>query len=137
MILNKLIVIKACIESLKLVTIFFLFLIVFPHKGTVEINGKLLSAERLITTFMNYVTNQKLFEKASLDEKAKLREEFNQEFHMSQLFTPKQKDIIRKKMAAEPLTKTEREYYSRTIRKKILALADPELHRLAQKLLEL
>jgi hypothetical protein len=32
--------------------------------------------------------------------------------------------------------KTEKEYYSRTVRKKVAALANPELHRLAQKLMD-
>lgn len=34
------------------------------------------------------------------------------------------------------MTKTEREYFSRTVKKKLLALADPDLHRLAQKALQ-
>jgi hypothetical protein len=107
------------------------------QNGVIEIDGRSIAMERLVKTFMNYVADRKLFERVSLDEKTKLREEFSREFQMSQLFTPRQKDIVRKKLAGEPLTKTEREYYSRTIKKKILALADPELHRLAQKLLEL
>jgi len=35
-----------------------------------------------------------------------------------------------------PLTKTEKEYYSRTVKKKVVALANDELHSLAKKLLE-
>jgi hypothetical protein len=34
------------------------------------------------------------------------------------------------------MTKTETEYFSRTVKKKVVALANPELQRLAQKLLE-
>jgi hypothetical protein len=39
-------------------------------------------------------------------------------------------------MNGEPMTKTEREYFSRTVRKKLRALANTDLHRLAQRLLE-
>ena len=34
------------------------------------------------------------------------------------------------------MTKTEQEYYSRSVKKKVLALANAELHSLARKLLE-
>ena len=72
-------------------------------------------------------------------EKAKqLREthdELSLEYSLSQVFSPKQKELFKKKLDGMPLTKTEREYYSRTVRKKVSALANPELHRLAQKLL--
>ena len=44
-------------------------------------------------------------------------------------------ELFKKKLEGLPLTKTEREYYSRTVRKKVSALANPELHRLAHKLL--
>ncbi|HVC08648.1 MAG TPA: hypothetical protein VNH15_01760 [Elusimicrobiota bacterium] len=47
--------------------------------------------------------------------KANLREEFRREFYLSQFFAPKQRDLIEKKL---------------------LALADPDLHRLAQKALQ-
>jgi hypothetical protein len=57
------------------------------------------------------------------------------EFALSQLFSPKQKELFKKKLDGLPLNKTEKEYYSRTVRKKLSALANPELHRLAQKLM--
>jgi hypothetical protein len=51
-------------------------------------------------------------------------------------FSPKQKELFQKKLKGELLTKTEKEYFSRTVKKKVAALANPELHRLAQKLME-
>jgi len=39
-----------------------------------------------------------------------------------------------KKLRSEKMTKTEREYYSRAVRKKVLALANADLHVLAVKL---
>ena len=62
-------------------------------------------------------------------------DELSLEYSLSQVFSPKQKELFKKKLEGLPLTKTEREYYSRTVRKKVSALANPELHRLAQKLL--
>ena len=58
------------------------------------------------------------------------------EYAQSQVFSPRQKEIFKKKLDGMPLTKTEREYYSRTIKRKVVALANSELHSLAKKLLE-
>jgi hypothetical protein len=63
-------------------------------------------------------------------------EEFSLAHALSQVFSPKQKDLFRKKLEGLPLTKTEQEYYSRSVRKKVVALANSELHGLARKLLE-
>lgn len=63
-------------------------------------------------------------------------EEFSLEFALSQVFSPKQKDLFKKKLGGDSLTKTEQEYYSRTVKKKVVALANSEMHSLARKLLE-
>jgi hypothetical protein len=63
-------------------------------------------------------------------------EEFSLEYALSQVFSPKQKDLFKKKLEGDPLTKTEKEYYSRTVKKKVVALANSELHSLSRKLLE-
>lgn len=76
-------------------------------------------------------------QKVEKDRKRKDRyEEFSLEYALSQVFSPKQKDLFKKKLEGDPLTKTEREYYSRTVKKKVVALANSELHSLARKLLE-
>ena len=78
------------------------------------------------------------FEKES--EKRKLRNDKHEElslgFALSQLFSPKQKELFKKKLEGQPLSKTEKEYYSRSVKKKVASLANPELHRLAQKLMQ-
>ena len=98
----------------------------------VALQNMQFSTSRLKETFKNY------FEKGA--EKAKQlkekHEELSLEYALSQLFSPKQKELFRKKLEGEPLSKTEREYFSRTVKKKVAALANPELHRLAQKLME-
>jgi hypothetical protein len=51
-------------------------------------------------------------------------------------FYPEQKELFKKRREGLPLTKTEQEYYSRSVKKKAVALANSELHGLARKLLE-
>lgn len=73
-------------------------------------------------------------------EKARQRkvsyDELSLEYALSQVFSPKQKELFRKKLDGQPLTKTEKEYYSRTVKKKLAALANAELHRLARILMD-
>ncbi|MBU0675876.1 MAG: hypothetical protein KJ950_14660 [Proteobacteria bacterium] len=92
----------------------------------------LFDSNRLKTMFNRYF-EQNAEKARQLKEK---HEELSLEFALSRLFSPKQKELFKKKLAGEVLTKTEREYYSRTVRKKVAALANPELHRLAQKLMD-
>jgi hypothetical protein len=54
--------------------------------------------------------------------------------HLSTLFSPKQKELVLKKYHGESLNKTEQEYYSRVVKKKIEALANSELRRIATAL---
>ena len=42
---------------------------------------------------------------------------------MSQMFSPKQKELFKKRLEGLPLSKTEQEYYSRSVKKKVVALA--------------
>ena len=58
-------------------------------------------------------------------------------FAFAEMFTPKQKELFMSKLKGEALSKTDREYYSRVVRKKVLALANADLHQLAKRVLEL
>lgn len=102
------------------------------HDKVVSFGNKRFHSARLKETFNNY------FEQDA--EKTKqLKEKYGDlslEYALSQLFPPKQKELFKKKLKGEPLNKTEREYYSRSVKKKVSALANPDLHRLAQKLME-
>ena len=66
----------------------------------------------------------------------KSREETALETAIKQIFTERQKGLLFKRLNQKKLTKTETEYFSRVIRKKILALANEDLHRLARRALE-
>ena len=54
--------------------------------------------------------------------------------HLERLFSPKQKDLVFKKLNKMSFTKTEREYYSRVVRKKLVSIADSEVVYVARKL---
>lgn len=63
-------------------------------------------------------------------------DEFSLAFALSQIFSPRQIDIFNKRLKGKPLSKTEQEYYSRSVKKKVVALANSELHSLARRLLQ-
>ena len=109
-------------------------------RNSVENNAPLslepgsLDLERVKKTFRNYFVQAHEF--SSSESKVQLREELRREYYLSLFFAPKQRDLLQKKLRGEPLAKTDREYFSRVVKKKLLALADPDLHRLAQKALQ-
>ncbi len=102
------------------------------HAENFNLENKVFNVERLKTLFDNYTREEALKAKESQAQ----YDEFSLEFALSQFFSPKQKELFKKKLNGEPFSKTEREYFSRTVKKKVLALTNPDLHRLAQKLLE-
>jgi hypothetical protein len=102
------------------------------HSERFRLGDKEFSVARLKTLFDNYMQNQAL----KVQETQAKYDELSLEFALSQVFSPKQKELFKKKMNGEPMTKTEREYFSRTVRKKLRALANADLHRLAQRSLE-
>ena len=53
---------------------------------------------------------------------------------LDRLFSPKQKDLVFKKLNSESFTKTEREYYSRVVRKKLKAIANSQVGDIANRL---
>lgn len=102
------------------------------HNHDFEVAGRRFSPQRVKDMFAHYFKEEVL-------ETKKMRskhEELSLEYSLSQVFSPKQKELFFKRLNGEPFTKTEREYFSRAVKRKVLALANPELHRLAQKVLE-
>ncbi len=55
--------------------------------------------------------------------------------YLDRLFSPKQKELIFKKRDGIVFTKTEREYYSRIVRKKLEAIASEEVGQIAKNLM--
>ena len=103
------------------------------HDQTLKCNDVEFDPERLKGMFELYFE-----QKADKDRQRKEKYvEFSLEYALSRVFSPKQKELFKKKLGGLPLTKTEQEYYSRTVKKKVVALANSELHSLSKKLLEL
>ncbi len=111
----------------------FKYVDAFNNDGFMEISSHRMPTEKMKSVFNMYFSAKK---EQGLSDLLSTREEFSLEYAMSQIFTGKQKEIFLKKLRQEKLTKTEKEYFSRVIKKKAYALANPELHRLARKLLE-
>ena len=100
---------------------------------TLKLNDVELDPERIKGLFGLYYEK-----KAKEDRRRKDKyEELSVEYALSQIFSPKQKELFKKKLEGLPFTKTEQEYYSRTVKKKVLALANSDLHSLSKKLLGL
>ncbi|MBI2119314.1 MAG: hypothetical protein HYT97_06785 [Elusimicrobia bacterium] len=101
-----------------------------------KFKGIQLDPRRLKRVFLDYVVNNRNFQGRSLEEKLKLKEEFRREYYLSLLLSPKQKELLNKRLDGESMTKTEREYFSRVVRKKLQALINPNLHELARQALQ-
>ncbi|MDD5774399.1 MAG: hypothetical protein PHS64_00475 [Candidatus Omnitrophica bacterium] len=107
------------------------YLNAFRSGGSLHVQQRLMSSQRLKTTFNNYFLNKQ----SSLRDLLSTKEELGLEQALSQVFSPKQKELFFKKLKSEKLTKTEKEYFSRAVKKKVLALANTQLHQLSQRLL--
>lgn len=96
-----------------------------------ELGDLLVQPERLKETFLAGFKG-----KGALLRSAALAEEQNGlEAALAEIFTPRQRELLMKKIRREPFTKTEKEYFSRVVKKKARALANDELHRLARRAL--
>ena len=103
------------------------------NNQTIKLNDATLDPIRLKGLFELYFEK-----KAEKNRRRKVKyEEFSLEYALSQVFSPKQKELFKKKLEGLTFTKTEQEYYSRTVKKKVVALANSELHSLSKKLLGL
>jgi hypothetical protein len=93
-----------------------------------------LSTERLRNALRRYSANMETSRSRRKKEKDKQRRSFQLSYYLSTLFSPKQKELVLKKLNGEPLNKTEQEYFSRTVKKKLEALANPEVKKVAAAL---
>ena len=102
----------------------------FNHSDSVKVNGVALSTDRLKKQFRNYVVHFG----ARNESKPKMNMEL--ELLLSQFFTSKQKDLLKKHAKHEELSKTEREYFSRVVNKRLKALANEHLHQFAHSIVK-
>jgi aldehyde:ferredoxin oxidoreductase len=99
---------------------------------TIICDGVEFSSERLKNMFKLYFGQ----ESAKEDLKEAKFDLLALEYSLSQIFTARQKELLSKRLDGLSLTKSEREYYSRAVKKKVVALANQDLQRLAQRILE-
>jgi len=106
------------------------------NRGKISVgSGMTLDAQRLEKTYKNYVVEQFKQSQASFSKQLEdKRQEVFQEA-MSELFTDKQRELVLKMLNKETLSKTEREYYSRVIKRRLKALRNPDLQSVAATLL--
>ena len=98
----------------------------FDRSDPVSVNGVALSTDRLKKQFRNYVVH------FGAKKENELKCDIELELLLSEFFTPKQKELLRKRAQREELSKTEREYYSRVVSKRLKALANEHLYQFAK-----
>jgi hypothetical protein len=101
----------------------------------VDLGNKVsLSTERLRNTLKRYLAD--LSTSKSTHDSAKNRQlrSFQLNYYLSTLFAPKQKELLLKKYHGEPLKKTEQEYFSRKVKKKLEAMTNKEVMKVAAAL---
>ncbi|CAB1079008.1 hypothetical protein JY97_10435 [Alkalispirochaeta odontotermitis] len=94
-----------------------------------------LSTERLRNTLGRYaadLSNTKLTRQRARNRQ---RRSFQLNYYLSALFAPKQKELVLKKFNGEPLNKTEQEYFSRKVKKKLEAMTNKDVMKVAATVL--
>lgn len=102
------------------------------NNSDLKVDNRVMSMQRMKSTFTNYFKQSR----EDLHDFLAVKDEMGLEYALSQVFSPKQKELFLKKLRNEKLSKTEREYFSRVVKKRVSALANQELNRLAQRLLQ-
>lgn len=107
----------------------------FAEEAEFKVSDFLMSSQRVMNTFRNYYnklgSKTQEFRDLLESKHMELKSEFDLDFAMSQVLSPKQRELFLKRLKGEKMTKTEREYFYRVVKKKVTALANSELHRLA------
>jgi len=102
----------------------------FNHSDSVRVSGATLSTDRLKKQFRNYVVH------FGAKSENNLKLDMELELLLSEFFTSKQKDLLKKRARREELSKTEREYYSRVVNKRLKALANEHLYQFAHSIVK-
>lgn len=102
----------------------------FLKSGPLAMDGVELSTERLKQTFRTYYVNARAGTANPEQTQA-----LELELLLSELFTPRQKELLRKRAEGATMTPTEKTYFYRTVRKRLKALANEDVHALARRLL--
>ena len=90
-----------------------------------------ISIERLSNALRRYTIDLERSESVRERNRRRQLQSFQLDLQLSTLFPPKQKELILKKLKGDSLSKTEQEYYSRIVKKKLEGLANSELRKIA------
>lgn len=99
--------------------------------------GVSLDSQRLQNTYENYVVSQLIQSEENLSKKLDSQRQMTFLESLAELFTERQRLLLFKQLNKEQLSKTEREYYSRTIKPRLKALSNKDVRSLAAALLGL
>ena len=101
----------------------------------VELGNKVsLSTERLRSTLKRYAADLSTSKLTRDKAKSRQHRSFQLNYYLSTLFAPKQKELVLKKYLGEHLNKTEQEYFSRKVKKKLEAMTNKEVMKVAAAL---
>lgn len=101
----------------------------------VDLGNKVsLSTERLRNTLKRYFADLSTSKSTRNRAKNLQRRSFQLNYYLSTLFAPKQKELVLKKYHGESLNKTEQEYFSRKVKKKLEAMTNKEVMKVAAAL---
>ena len=93
-----------------------------------------LTTERLRNTLKRYTTEMVTARTTREREKDRQQRSFQLNYYLSMLFAPKQKELVLKKYHGKPLNKTEQEYFSRNVKKKLEAMTNKDVMKVAKAL---
>ncbi len=99
----------------------------FLDSSKVDIGNTQLNLGRMKNIFLNFVIAEEEGKQKTLTETLEFKKNLQTELFLSRLFSPKQKEIIKKKLRGKKLNRSEAQYYSRVIKKKLRAIADAEV----------
>jgi hypothetical protein len=98
----------------------------------VDLGNKVsLSNERLRNTLNRYAADLSTSKSTRDRAKNRQRRSFQLNYYLSTLFAQKQKELVLKKYHGEPFNKTEQEYFSRKVKKKLEAMTNKEVMKVA------
>ncbi len=102
-------------------------------QGKFQLSNGLYVSMQVLQDSLNDYANDCLTSKVGPD-KMPSRSASSLDIYLDRIFPAKQKELVKKKRDGGSFTKTEREYFSRIVRKKLEAIANEEVVRLARKL---
>lgn len=109
--------------------------LVAGYRTRIEAGKELELGERRLDSEAMAANFRAAFKAALLKGALRAREDDELEAALRTVFTARQRELVTKRLRRERFAKTEAEYFSRVVKKKLAALANEELHRLARRAL--